>query len=82
MTDEDTTEERTYKYGTREEAQRRFEEKVQKRKMTLCPLMRATCSTDCVCYITPEVVNLDPGGEPVWDCRGGHCDCYMLMGPV
>jgi len=82
MTDETDRSERTYKYGSREEAQRRFEERVLKRKMTLCPLTHATCSTDCVCYDEPGVVNIETGGEPFWDCRGGNCTCYMLMGPI
>ena len=82
MTGETVTEERTYKYGSQEEAQRRFEERVLKRKMTLCPLMHATCSTDCVCYVAPEVVNIESDEKPFWDCKGGYCNCYMLVGSV
>ena len=82
MADEDTTKERTYKYGSREEAMRRLEEKEKKRKMTLCPLMHATCSTDCQCYDIPHVVNLETDDLPFWDCRGGNCTCYSLVGPV
>lgn len=71
----------TFKYGTLEEAERRQAERVKKRKMTLCPLTRATCSADCVCYISPVVTNVSTEENPAWDCRGGHCDCYMLVGP-
>lgn len=81
MTDETNSKERTYKYGTREEAVRRFDERILKRKMTLCPLMHATCDKDCQCYVVPVVVNKNPEGKSLWDCDGGYCNCYMLMGP-
>lgn len=71
----------TFEYGTKEEADRRLLEKILKRKKTLCPLMSATCSTDCVCYVKPYVVDLKPGDTPFWECKGGFCTCYSLVGP-
>ena len=71
----------TFEYGTKEEAERRLAEKQKKRMMTLCPLMNATCSADCVCYVKPKIGNTNPGSSPVWDCKGGYCNCYSLVGP-
>lgn len=72
----------TFEYGTLQEAERRLAEKQQKRRRTLCPLMSATCSADCVCYDKPGVVNIETEEKPFWNCKGGCCTCYMLMGPV
>ena len=70
-----------FEYGTLEEAERRLAEKQQKRRMTLCPLMSAICSADCVCYVKPRIVDKKPGSDPFWDCKGGYCNCHMLVGP-
>jgi hypothetical protein len=71
----------SFKYGTLQEAERRLAEKQQERKMTLCPLMNATCRADCVCYVKPTIVDQKPRDDSFWDCRGGYCNCYSLMGP-
>ena len=72
----------TFEYGTKEEAERRLAEKQKKRMMTLCPLMNATCSADCQCYEIPRVVDIGSPGEEFWDCQGGFCNCYSLVGPA
>ena len=81
MNTEDDTAKKTFPYGSKEEAERRFDEKVHKRQFTFCPLWRGRCKEACACYVMPKVVNKNPGAKPVWDCQGGYCNCYMLHGP-
>jgi len=81
MNIEDDAAKKTFPYGSKEEAERRFDEKVHKRQFTFCPLLRGRCKKECVCYVKLEVVKGGSKEKPFWDCRGGYCTCYMLVRP-
>ena len=72
----------TFEYGSREEAERRFDEKIAERQLRFCPMWRGMCKESCTCYVRPKVVNQGSELKPSWDCKGGYCNCYMLVGPV
>jgi len=58
-----------------EDAQKKNEE----RSKMFCPLSRAMCRVDCVCYIK-ATVHAVQSANPY--STGGYCTAYTLNGPV
>jgi len=82
MTEIESKPDKKYEYGSVREADRRMIEKNQKRKYTYCPIVDGTCNDDCVCYVNAKVVNIGAPDSEFWDCQGGYCTCYALVGPT
>ena len=71
-----------FKYGTKEEAQRRYDDKVSRINTTMCPLRDNTCRRSCVCCEELKIVNIGSEKAPFWECHGGYCTAYLLVGPT
>ena len=71
----------TFEYGTLQEAERRLEEKKVRINTTFCPLSEKPCRRSCVCCEELKVVNIGSEDSPIWECHGGFCTAYMLVGP-
>lgn len=82
MSNENNLPDTTKKVGSKEYVEQRVQELTLKRVTTFCPIIRNICAEGCVCYVKPEAVNLNQKGKAYWDCQGGYCNCYSLMGPV
>ena len=82
MTGEDKGPEQKFKYGTKEEAERRYEEKKIEIESIFCPLKGGMCRRACVCCEELKIVNIGTPEAPFWECHGGHCTAYCLVGPV
>ena len=82
MTQEEKEPEEKFEYGTKEEAQRRYDEKVARINTTMCPLRDNTCRRSCVCFEPLKVVNKGTQETPFWICKGGFCTAYCLVGPT
>jgi len=82
MTEMESKPDKKYEYGGLREAERRKKERIEKRIHTQCPILKGMCKDNCVCYEALKVVNIGaPDGE-FWDCQGGYCTCYALVGPT
>jgi len=71
-----------FKYGSKKEAERRYEEKKVRIETTFCPLKKGTCRRSCVCCEELKVLNVGSDDAPHWKCHGGFCTAYALVGPV
>ena len=67
-------------YGTKEYAEARRVRKLDKIPDTHCPISNNTCTSACVCYELPRVVNIGKNDNPFWECQGGFCTAYCLVG--
>ena len=82
MTGEDKGPEQKFEYGSKEEAERRYEEKKVRIETTFCPLKGGTGRRSCVCCEELKVLNVGSEDAPHWECHGGFCTAYCLVGPV
>lgn len=81
MTEMKEETEQVLKYGTKVHADAMYDKKAAEIRARMCPLRDNTCMQDCVCCKTLRVVNNGPKEKPYWDCEGGYCTAYMLVGP-
>lgn len=82
MTEQNENTGQKFEYGTLEEAERRAAGSISSRQVVYCPLRKGCCRTDCECFRKPNIVNQGSDEKPFYECDGGYCTAYTLVGPT
>ena len=82
MTEQNEEPEQKIEYGSKEHAKAMDAKKLEDINTRMCPLRDNICRRSCICCKTLRVVNNGPEEKPHWDCEGGYCTAYMLVGPT
>ena len=72
----------SFEYGTLQEAERRKKVALDSREGIFCVLKDGFCRVDCGCFEKPRIVNNGPEEHPLYECLGGYCTAYALVGPT
>lgn len=65
----------------KEEAEIEIKRRNEEASKKFCPLIRAECNLNCVCYYSPQFIDINNYVNPKEGyVNGGYCRAYIFIG--